>query len=91
MKPPGKECVTIRSALAVVSVNPPSEEHYVLRTCLLVGPAVSERLCSRGEVRSSGKMLRCQVPFMRQWYMYTQPVGLQRKVMREKQSYGVVC
>ncbi len=36
MKPPGKEFVPIRSALAVVSVNPPSEEHDVLRTCLLV-------------------------------------------------------
>jgi len=46
MKPPGKECVTIRSALAVVSANPPAEEHDVLRTCLLVGPAVSERPCS---------------------------------------------
>jgi hypothetical protein len=46
MKPPGKECVTIRSALAVVSANPPSEEHDVLRACLRVGPAVSERLCS---------------------------------------------
>jgi hypothetical protein len=46
MKPPGKECVTIRSALAVVSAHPPSEEHDVLRTCLLVGPAVSERPCS---------------------------------------------
>ncbi len=57
MKPSGKECVTIRSALAVVSVNPPTEEHDVLRTCLRVGPAVSERLCSRGEVSSSGKIL----------------------------------
>src|SRR5712671_4217265 len=57
MKPSGKECVTIRSALAVVSVNPPAEEHDVLRTCLRVGPAVSERLCSRGEVSSSGKIL----------------------------------
>ena len=46
MKPPGKECVTIRSALAVVSANPPAEEHDVLRTCLRVGPAVSERPCS---------------------------------------------
>lgn len=42
MKPPGKEFVTIRSALAVVSANPPSAEHDVLRTCLRVGPAVSE-------------------------------------------------
>ncbi len=42
MKPPRKECVTIRSALAVVSDHPPAEEHDVLRTCLLVGPAVSE-------------------------------------------------
>jgi hypothetical protein len=31
MKPSGKEFVTIRSALAVVSDNPPSEEHDVLR------------------------------------------------------------
>jgi hypothetical protein len=46
MKPPGKECITIRSALAVVSAYPPAEEHDVLRTCLRVGPAVSERLCS---------------------------------------------
>jgi len=46
MKPPGKECVTIRSALAVVSAHPPAEEHDVLRTGLLVGPAVSERPCS---------------------------------------------
>ena len=53
MKSPGKECVTIRSALAVVSVNPPSEEHDVLRTCLLVGPAESERLCSRQPWRSA--------------------------------------
>jgi hypothetical protein len=53
MKPPGKECVTIRSALAVVSANPPSAEHDVLRTCLLVGPAVSERLCSRQPWRSA--------------------------------------
>jgi len=30
----------------VVSANPPAEEHDVLRTCLLVGPAVSERPCS---------------------------------------------
>ena len=66
MKPSGKEFVPIRSALAVVSVNPPSEEHDVLRTCLLGGPAVSERLCSRGEVRSRGKMLRCHIQFMRQ-------------------------
>ncbi len=28
MKPSGKECVTIQSALAVVSANPSSEEHY---------------------------------------------------------------
>jgi len=46
MKPPGKECVTSRSALAVVSDNPPAEDHDVLRTCLRVGPAVSERPCS---------------------------------------------
>src|SRR6266852_3372152 len=37
-----------------------------LRDYALVGPAVSERLCSRGEVRSSGKMLRCHIQFMRQ-------------------------
>jgi hypothetical protein len=47
MKPPGKECVTIRSALAVASANPPAEEHDILRTWLRVGPAGSERLCSR--------------------------------------------
>jgi hypothetical protein len=49
MKPPGKECitiVTIRSALAVASANPPLGEHDDLRTCLRVGPAVSERPCS---------------------------------------------
>jgi hypothetical protein len=46
MKPSGKECLTIRSALAVVSAHPPAEEHDVLRTCLLVGPAISERACS---------------------------------------------
>jgi len=46
MKPPGKECVTIRSALAVASANPPAEEHDVLRTGLRVGPAGSERPCS---------------------------------------------
>jgi hypothetical protein len=53
MKPPGKECVTIRSALAVVSANPPAEEHDVVRTGVLVGPAVSERLCSRQPWRSA--------------------------------------
>ena len=53
MKSPGKECVTIRSALAVVSAHPPAEEHDVLRTCLLVGPAESERLCSRQPWRSA--------------------------------------
>jgi hypothetical protein len=53
MKPPGKEGVTIRSALAVVSAHPPAEEHDVLRTGLRVGPAVSERLCSRQPWRSA--------------------------------------
>ncbi len=53
MKPLGKECVTIRSALAVVSDNPPAEENDVLRTCLRVGPAASERLCSRQPWRSA--------------------------------------
>lgn len=53
MKPPGKECVTIRSALAVVSAHPPSEEYSVLLVCLLVGPAVSERLCNRQPWRSA--------------------------------------
>ena len=53
MKPPGKECVPIRSALAVVSVNPPLEEHNVLRTGLRVGPAESERLYSRQPWRSA--------------------------------------
>jgi hypothetical protein len=52
MKPPGKECVTIRFALAVVSAHPSSEEHDVLRKCLLIGPAESERLCSRQPWRS---------------------------------------
>ena len=52
MKSSGKECVTIRSALAVVSAHLPSEEHDVLRTWLRVGPAVSEQLCSRQPWRS---------------------------------------
>ncbi len=43
MKPPGKECVTNRSALAVVSAHPPAEEHDVLHTWLRVDPAESER------------------------------------------------
>jgi hypothetical protein len=53
MKPPGKECVTIRSALAVVSAHPPAEEHDGLHTWLRVGPAVSERLCSQPLWRSA--------------------------------------
>jgi len=53
MKSPGKGCVTIRSALAVVSANPPAEELDVVRTGLLVGPAVSERLCRRQPWRSA--------------------------------------
>lgn len=63
MKPPGKECVTIRTALAVVSANPPAEEHDVLRTCLLVGPTVSERLCSWQPVKPK-RPLR---PFVLTW------------------------
>jgi hypothetical protein len=46
MKPPGKECVTSRSDLTVGSDNPPAEEQDVVRTGVLVGPAVSERPCS---------------------------------------------
>ena len=63
MKPPGKECVPIRSALAVVSVNPPSEEHDVLRTWLRVGPAVSERLCSRQPWRSAQQWEDAPLPY----------------------------
>jgi hypothetical protein len=52
MKSQSKECLTIRSALAVVSAHPSEEEHDVLRTGLRVGPAGSERLCSRKPWRS---------------------------------------
>ena len=62
MKPPGKECVTSRSALAVVSDNPPAEDHDVLRTCLRVGPAVSERLCSQQPWRSAQQWEDAPVP-----------------------------
>jgi hypothetical protein len=52
MKSQSKECLTIRSALAVVSAHPSEEEHDVLRTGLRVGPAGSEWLCSRKPWRS---------------------------------------